>query len=417
MSRKRPKVSEVFTPRRAKVNPAMYIERPHHERDLRRAVGGSLHAILTGESGSGKSWLYKHVAETDGWQMFHANASNAARHKSLSAIIELAVREHDERRVTEFSQELGGEAKIFGLGGSGKAGRKYEVKRRELLLEAFKAARVKATTGLAVLVIDNLEAIFSKESLMEELGNIILLLDDPDYAEHDIKILIVGVPSEVVEYYQRIPNLEPISNRLVELAPVTSLNWGQIQDFVRRGFVDHLKVALSVAQIREIAIHLEAVTLGIAQRLHEYCEILGHNIEDSAWIFDSSLLEDSDRKFLSSSLKKAYTVVNGCMNERNTKAGRRNQVLFSLGKITASEFDAKRVELMVRHEFPFSTRNTTLAVGQMMAELSESSAPLLRRAPKGNIYRFADPRYLMCIRVMLRKFGSDERVIKATLRR
>ena len=123
----------------------------------------------------------------------------------------------------------------------------------------------------------------SKEPLMEELGNIILLLDDPDYAEHDIKILIVGVPSDVIEYYQRIPNLEPVSNRLTELPTVSSLNWGQIEDFVKRGFVGHLKVALSAAQIREIALHLEDVTLGIAQRLHEYCEILGHYIEDSGW--------------------------------------------------------------------------------------------------------------------------------------
>ena len=126
---------------------------------------------------------------------------------------------------------------------------------------------------------------------MEELGNIILLLDDPDYAEHDVKILIVGVPSEVVEYYQRIPNLEPVSNRLTELPPVSSLNWGQIEDLVRRGLVEHLKVSLSAVQIREMALHVEQVTLGIAQRLHEYCEILGHAIEDSEWKYDSNLLE------------------------------------------------------------------------------------------------------------------------------
>lgn len=412
----RPNVSEVFTPRRAKVNPAMYIERPHHERDLKRAIAGSLHAILTGESGSGKSWLYKHVAETEGWKTFHANASNAARYQSITNVVELAIREYDERKVTEFSQELGADAKVFGFGGSGKAGRKYEVRQRELLLEGFKSARDKAGERPAIVVIDNLEAIFSKESLMEELGNIILLLDDPDYAKHNIKILIVGVPSEVIEYYERIPNLEPVSNRLTELPPVSSLNWGQIEDLIKRGFVGHLKVPLVLMQIREISLHVEEVTLGIAQRLHEYCEILGHNIEDSEWKYDSSLLEISDRKFLSSSLKKSYTVVNGCMNERKTKTGRRNQVLFALGKFKSSDFDVGRVEAMVRTEFPLSTSNTALAVGQMMAELSEGAAPLLRRSPKGNIYRFSDPRHLMCIRIMLRKL-PDERVIKKTLRR
>jgi hypothetical protein len=252
---------------------------------------------------------------------------------------------------------------------------------------------------------------------MEELGNIILLLDDPDYARHDIRMLIVGVPSEVVEYYQRIENLEPVTNRVTELPALTSLNWGQIEDFVQRGYVGHLKITLSATQIKEIASHVADVTLGIAQRLHEYCEILGHNIEDSEWSFDSALLDVSDRQFLSSCLKKAYTVVNGCMNERKTKTGRRNQVLFALGKIKPAEFDVREVETMVRDEFPVTTSDTTLAIGQMMAELSEGAAPLLRRSPKGSIYRFSDPRYLMCIRVMLRKRASDESVIRATLRR
>jgi hypothetical protein len=414
----RPKVSEVFTPRSATVNPAMYIERPRNERDLKRAIGGSLHPILSGESGSGKSWLYRHVARIEGWRTYYANAGNAARYKSLTNVIELAVREQDEREVTEFTQELGAEAKIVGLGGSGKAGRKYEVKKRETLLEAFKSAREKAGSGVTLLVIDNFEAIFPKPELMEELGNIILLVDDPDYAKYEVKILIVGVPSDVVEYYQRLPNLEPVTNRLTELPPLFSLKLGgQIEDFVKRGFVGHLKIPLTTAQSREIALHLDDVTLGIPQRLHEYCEFLGHFIEDSGWAYDSSLLNDADGRFLQSSLRKAYTVVNGCMNERKTKTGRRNQVLYALGKLKATEFDVKGVERMVRTEFPQSTSNTALAVGQMMTELSEGDAPLLRRAPKGYTYRFADPRYLMCIRAMLRKNPSDEKVIKRTLSR
>jgi hypothetical protein len=195
------KVNEVFTPRRANVNQAMYIERPQHERDLKRAIAGSLHPILCGESGSGKSWLYKHVAQVEGWKLFYANAANAARYNSLATVIALAVRDDDEREVVEFSQELGAEAKVLGFGGSGKAGRKYEVKKRETLLQAFKAARAKAGKNAAIVAVDNLEAIFSKPPLMEELGNIILLLDDPEYATHEIRLLIVGVPSDIIEYY------------------------------------------------------------------------------------------------------------------------------------------------------------------------------------------------------------------------
>jgi hypothetical protein len=58
MSTPKPKINQVFTPRKAIVNPAMYIPRPQLEKELKRAIEGSLHSILTGESGSGKSWLH-----------------------------------------------------------------------------------------------------------------------------------------------------------------------------------------------------------------------------------------------------------------------------------------------------------------------------------------------------------------------
>ena len=105
------------------------------------------------------------------------------------------------------------------------------------------------------------------------------------------------------------------------------------------------------------------------------------------------------------------------MNERKTKAGRRNQVLFALGKINVTEFDVAEVERLVRREFPVSTNNTALAVGQMLTDLTTEDAPLLRRASKGANFRFADPRYLMCLRVMLRKSPDGEKVLKATFRR
>lgn len=417
MSDNRSKINEVFTPRSADVNLKMYIDRPLHQKDLKRAIEGSMHAILCGESGSGKSWLYRYVASAEGWVTFYANAGNASRHKTVTGTIANAIYDDGDREWIEYTQKMGAKIGAFGAGGETEAGRTYEVKSKEILLKAFQKARDKAAGKIAVIVVDNLEAIFHKPDLMEELGNIILLLDDPDYAKFQIKILLVGVPADVVEYYQRIDNLETVANRLKEIHGVTGMNWGQIEEFVRRGFVGQLKISFGADQVKEIASHIEYVTLGIAQRLHEYSEILAYNIQDSAWKFDSGLLEIADHKFLDGCLKRAYSVVDGCMNERNTKTGRRNQVLYSLGKITKSEFDIGVVEEIVRREFTESTSGTTLAIGQMLAELAAGDAPLLRRGPKAVNYRFADPRYLMCIRVMLRKPHGSEKVLKATFRR
>ena len=412
----RPKVSEVFTPRSADVNPAMYVRRPEHERDLKRSVEGSLHTLICGESGSGKSWLYRHVATSENWCVFYANAGNAARSKSVTEAIALALFPDGSQENIELTQKVSAKAEALVISGSTEAQRKYEIRNGELLLRAFKSARAHARTRTAVLVIDNLEAIFGKSDLMEELGNIILLLDDPDYAKHKVKILVVGIPTEVVEYFHQIENLEAVSNRLQEIPAVRSLVSIQITELVRRGFIEQLKVELSPFDLKEITSHLEDVTLGIAQRVHEYCESLGHRIEDNGWKFNPKLFSTADGKYLLGCLRKSYAVVEAWMNERRTTAGRRNQVLFALSKMQQQTFDAQLVEQMVRTEFPISTAATTLAVGQILAELAGGEHPLLRRNSKGASYRFADPRLLMCLRIVLIK-NEQQRVVMRPFRR
>lgn len=417
MAENRSKITDVFTPRSAEVNHEMYIHRPLHERDLMRSVEGSLHTIVCGESGSGKSWLYKKVSETCGWKIFNCNAGNAVRKKSLTDAVASATFEEGSKELVEYNQKLSAQVGAFGFGGATDASRKYEIKKDDILLSAFKAARGQAGSKRAVIVIDNLEALFSKKELMEELGNILLLLDDSDYAIFKIKLLIVGVPTDVVEYFQRLENLETISNRLQEVRAVSSLNRRQIADFIKKGLVDHLKIGLSEVELNRITSHVNNVTLGIPQRMHEFCEILAYEIEENKWVFETKLLEISSSKYLWSCLRKAYAVVDSFMNGRRTRTGRRNQVLYALGRIQGAHFDAQEAEEKVRMEFPESTKDTKLAVGHMLSELCVGTAPLLRRIPKSPNYRFSDPRYLMCLRIMLRKNDFDDTVKKLKLGR
>ena len=75
------KVFEVFTPRRHDV------KRPFLEAALSRAIMGSQHVLLCGESGNGKSWLYRKVL-SGGVFYVAANCANAARCGSLTGEIE-----------------------------------------------------------------------------------------------------------------------------------------------------------------------------------------------------------------------------------------------------------------------------------------------------------------------------------------
>jgi hypothetical protein len=413
----RPKITEVFTPRRAEVNPKMYVSRDKHERALVRSIEGSLHTIISGESGNGKSWLYKKVALDQGWKIFPGNFGNAARLGSISAEIFNAIVPKGSREWTEHEETINAELTAVIAKGGANSKRKYSIKTSELVELSFEVGRREARNSIGVLVLENLEAIFKRNDLMDELGNILLLLDDERYAKYKIKILIVGVPANVIEYYQNIENLEPVGNRVEEIFHIQSLNENQTLTLLKKGFREQLGIKISDEIIQKWSEHIHSATLGVAQRIHEYCEQLAYIIEDNNWKIPNYSLENADWEFVKSSLYKAYAVVDKCMNERETRAGRRNQVLYALGGINQTSFYYSDVEEQVRDKFPNSTRDVTLGISQILSDLSKEDMPLLRRTSKGNAYRFADPKYLMCIRLMLKLNKEKETVSKKLLKR
>ncbi|MCT4687503.1 hypothetical protein [Vallitalea sp.] len=77
------KVEDVFTPRNPDVNNIMYVHRPELEKVLYRKILGSKHMIIYGESGCGKSWLYKKVLAE---QRINYGLINLAKAKRMGSI-------------------------------------------------------------------------------------------------------------------------------------------------------------------------------------------------------------------------------------------------------------------------------------------------------------------------------------------
>jgi Cdc6-like AAA superfamily ATPase len=197
----------------------MYIARPLHEKELKRAIQGSKHAIVSGVSGTGKSWLCKKVAKDEKWTTKFANCANASRLGSLTKEIINALIPDGAQNQVGYSQTLAGEVGIPGLKGGATTNRSYILAASDELEKSFRTARSLAGNNPLIVILDNLESIFSNKKLMQELGNILLLLDDSRYATYRVKFLLVGIPSEIREYFHCLPNLEPVSNRLTEVAP------------------------------------------------------------------------------------------------------------------------------------------------------------------------------------------------------
>jgi len=110
-------------------------------------------------------------------------------------------------------------------------------------------------------------------------------------------------------------------------------------------------------------------------------------------------------------LRECYSILDVFLNSGETSNGRRNQVIYSLGQSSLHEIHTHKIGNLISEEFPNTAPTSNSGVGQVLAHLSKGQNPVLKKVPKSNAYVFSDPRYLMCIRLMLHKKENEE-VIK-----
>lgn len=403
--KKRMKANAVFTPRLPEINPLMYVKRPRLESSLKRALDDNIHILLFGDSGSGKSWLYKKVLAEEKIPYVVANCSNAARLSSVTEEIVSVLVEAGTATKTSYTETKSAELSAVVLKGELKHAGDYDVKQKDPLLHAFEKFSQRGP-GKKIIALDNLERIFRRTELMDELANILVLQDDPRYAKHKISFLIVGVPDVVLEYFSRTQDLPSVANRIYECDKVTGLTKQQVKDLVTKGF-KLLGVNLNTAKIMEIVDHVHRITIGIPQRVHEYCKCLAWEMEQLGWSYKQDMLKHADDKWLSQGFRTSFTAVTTNLNKGDPSVGRKNQVIYVLGQSNKLLFDPKMVENLVKKEFPHTIpKSGVIQTTEILKELSTGKFKLLNRLQSTAEYCFVDPRDIMCIRVFLYKAAS-----------
>lgn len=390
----------------------MYISRPSLEKALQTALRGNLHMIIHGESGTGKSWLYKKTFRDGGVPFIVANLANASRLGSIAAELKNIVDRDGNAVKTSYEEEKSAEFSAVVAKADISHTDQYQIGQMEPFEACLSYLRNHANSNPAVLVFDNLEAAFTMP-LLKELADLIILCDDERYAKYKVKILIVGVPSRVKEYFYKTPHLTTVANRLVELPEVARLEKKECEVLVTRGLTEKLKY--DVPELDEVVNHVVWISDRVPQIVHEYCLELAFLSEESQTVTQAQV-SAADDEWLSRSQYHVYSVIESHMNERNTKAGRRNQTLYAISLCDGEQFKAPEIEELVRKEFPNSTGGATLNLPQMLSQLSSGERPLIRRSPKGDAFTFSDPRYRMVLRAMLKK-ETDERVEKRPISR
>ncbi|ANV83895.1 hypothetical protein AWQ21_05560 [Picosynechococcus sp. PCC 7003] len=412
-SHKGKKPENVFTPRAPDINDKMYVQRPELEQALKRGLRTNLHLLIHGESGSGKTWLYKKVLKENKFEIFIANLATASRLGSITAEFSDLINSYEEPQKTGYSEIKKGDVSAGVASASVQHQSNYKIGEMEPFEALLKHISQKSSGKPSVLVLDNLETIHSDPKLLKELADIITLIDDSRYAKYEVKILIVGVPGDLRSYYNNTPHLTTIANRIREIPEVSRMTSEQCKNLVKTGFINEL--GYEIEDFDEIVNHISWTTDKLPQRLHEYCLELAFLGQENGGKITKNLLDDVDRYWLQTSLSASYAIVESMMNERETKVQRRNQTLYSLGLVETEEFRVTDIEEILRKEFPESTVDLTLNISKALSYLASQNNPIIKRSPKGDAYCFSDPKYRMCLRAMLRKRDNVDKVEKISI--
>lgn len=407
----RKEINEIFTPRRSNVNSEMYIERPELEKHLLRSIRGSMHSFLFGESGNGKSWLYKKVLTERKIINVVVNCANASRRNSITEEI-FSVSTIDEYGMRTSSSKSSQKGFDYLAKYEETKQDNYEIKKEDKLLLSFQELS-KNHKNTSVIIFDNVETLIEKENLLNELSDMIILLDDERYAKFNIKFLLVGLPNSVLKYFTTTKNSSSVSNRIEEIPKVVGLKNFQVLNLIKKGFIDLLHIDISETNLDKLSQHITNITLGVPQRVHEYCECLAYLLEDNHYEYNNDLLAESDQSWLVKGLRESYSVIDGYLNSEETINGRRNQVIYCIGKSSGHQITTTSISEKISKEFVNNQPESNSGIGKVLSHLTKGDNPLIKKISKSNNgYILCDPRHLMCIRVILRKDDHTEKIIK-----
>ncbi len=391
---------KVFTPRAAHVNASMYVQRPKFEERLRDLFVGSKYIIIHGESGNGKTWLYKRVFAQAGIHYDVVNLGQIASAGSLDEVFRQRLGEmgHADRTTEDSNTTFG--ARPFGTGVEQQTKNSYSYAVPGAFLSLLKRVRYRANSDeRAALVLDNFESIIEDQTALAQLASIILTADDETVAEQDIQIIIVGVPGNLKEAISKLPNAAPVSNRIAELPEVERLTDAEARDLMHRGFKDEL--GFSIEESLEESLYTEVAwsTDRIAQHIHELCLAISQFAVRNDDIITQDVVTAAKNAWIQDSLSADLAVIEPSMNARDTKVGRKNQVLFAMGACRDEDFKYSDIETIVRDNF--EVKDATLNVSAILSGFAKLKNPLIRRTPKQDAWRFVSPKLKMAIRTKL----------------
>lgn len=266
--------------------------------------------------------------------------------------------------------------------------------------------RKQAGGSPAALVFDNFEALSEDRDALKALASIIISADEEAVSKLNVRLLIVGVPGDIRTLIARAGHAATISNRLTEIPEIARMTMVEAKSLMKTGLEDELGLEIKSSK-EAFYTNLSFLTDRIAQQIHELCLKIAYEAINHGGMITEAVLREAEKSWADDTLSADWAVIQALMNVNESSTGRKNQLLYALGRHDLEDFRYTDIEKILRLEFPTSTRNVGLNVAGMLTSFSSTSNALLRRTPNQDAYRFVSPKLRMAIRTRLRKTASE----------
>ena len=394
----------VFTPRDSKVNRDMYVNREDIESRFKAALQTQHAVLIHGESGNGKTWLYKEFFSQNEVFFVVVDLNTARADGFEKALQDAYISEPTDIKTKTSNTQSFGLRQVFSL--EKAKTEEAEVADVSVFERLLREVRRLAGDKMAFIVFDNLEQIIDEENTLRRLADCIIRVDNERYAAYGVRLLIVGTPGDLREIIAKHGDTNTLTNRMRTLPEVGRMEDDEAQKILRRGFKDFLE--LEVNDEEEVFDRILFLSDRVAEQVHSLAlEIATLAVTKSVPV-DEDLVDMGAKAWLSDSLHASRDLVRPLMNKKKKEVQRVDQVIYALGKVQGENFLPNDIEKIIRDEFPTSVEGrTALGISHIMKNrLATGNGKLIIQNPDAPSYRFSNPRIRMAIRASITKDES-----------
>ncbi|PHO05118.1 hypothetical protein CSC82_03845 [Rhodobacteraceae bacterium 4F10] len=386
----------------------MYINRPKQEKALRNAVRTGYNIVIYGDSGCGKSWLYKKVFRDDDIYFTVFDFKDCRTEDDIDLQILDLLSDYEEWEHHEKVESRSLDIKPVRVGVGEQAENKFKKNETQPYMRLLSAIRKAAKKKRAFLVFENLEYAIDKPDVVERIRSMLLGLDDLRAGAFEVKICLVGVPSDIKDVLSDGNRHQTISNRMYEIPEVGILDRKSVDLLITRGLEQELEFSFESKAycLSKIAF----VTYQTPQYLHDVCLHVAFNAEDSLHRINPDTIDDALEEWIMSKASQSAEFIRSIvLYDRSVKQAKA-KIIYAISRLNKHYFSAKDVNDALEKDFPQTLGKGKIQTLRYLRNLSDGNNKFLKCDGERLLFRVSTPYLRSCLRICLKKNNLDEHI-------